>query len=522
MASSNLEQKSIMGICPKPQLIWPEVQPLEQSPIRLPYVGMTTTPMNEPVSLNDCVRYPNSPLCPGGGKYFDPCGVIPGPIPDDIQRKCNECECCSYISYRFLGFPTPPTIVCERKNTPECKKKIPPNPFPDPLGSPLPIPPIPPLPPEPQPGALCSEWEAWLSVYNLRLTILAKIEINKEIARGRSEGLWPLGLYKVSLVPYRPDWGYMRATSAANPVPQFSWWVKNDSLSPMYIFDDPDVGPRAGSSSIPLYKYQCANNPPPIFTDPPYRPSEDDDDMPCCEETNDKLDEILKRLGTCTAEVPGELVGEIIGKDGKPEPAPDASLDSLTDITDFYHKLTASRLGTGQFPAEIPVDLLSDDKDSTTIKINSLAELTGWFIKQVDALVGQFPIKIEIEDSDAAKEGDQKKEVKLPNLAEAIAELYGLSFQSTYNSSLIIDLVLRNISEAIKVGNMGVETLDYAKAVVKHLGFKGNKVERKIPYFVDPREIKDLDKYRKEVELSTQGYEYEDKQTMNQQMKMLL
>jgi hypothetical protein len=100
--------------------------------------------------------------------------------------------------------------------------------------------------------------------------------------------------------------------------------------------------------------------------------------------------------------------------------------------------------------------------------------------------------------------------------------MYGLSFQSTANSALIVDLVLRNISEAIKNGNMGVETLDYAKAVAKHLGFKGNKVERKIPYFVDPRETQDLDKYRKEVELSTQGYEYQDKQTMAEQMKMVL
>lgn len=58
--------------------------------------------------------------------------------------------------------------------------------------------------------------------------------------------------------------------------------------------------------------------------------------------------------------------------------------------------------------------------------------------------------------------------------------------------------------------------------MAKHLGFKGNKVERKIPYFVDPRETQDLDKYRKEVELSTQGFEYEDKQTMAEQMKMVL
>jgi hypothetical protein len=519
-----------MGICPKPRLFWPEVQPLEQSPIRLPYIGTTTTPMNEPVSLNDCVRYPNSPLCPGGGKYFDPCGVIPGPIPDDIQRKCNECECCSYITYRFLGFPTPPTIVCERKNTPECKKNIPKNPFPDPLDSPIPEPDLPPLPPEPRPGASCFEWEIWVNEREAHSTKSAIRDVNRMIVRGRNEGLWPMGTYKVSLIPRSAVWGYIRQPTSDSPSPGspcilFPWWAKNDVITTMLIFDDPDSSPREGWVSIPKYRYQCGHSSPRIFTDPPYPPYDDEDDMSCCEETNDKLDEILKRIGEATTDVPGELIGEIIGKDGKPEPAPDASLNSLTEINEFFHKLIASSLGTGQFPAKVPAALFTNDKgedDPELLEIKSLTALAGWFIGQFDALIGQFPIRIEIEDSDATKEGDQKKEVILPNLAEAIAELYGLSFQSTANSALIVDLVLRNISEAIKNGNMGVETLDYAKAVAKHLGFKGNKVERKIPYFVDPRETQDLDKYRKEVELSTQGFEYEDKQTMAEQMKMVL
>ncbi|PHK24143.1 hypothetical protein VF12_37790 [Nostoc linckia z15] len=45
------------------------------------------------------------------------------------------------------------------------------------------------------------------------------------------------------------------------------------------------------------------------------------------------------------------------------------------------------------------------------ISIESLAELMLWQMQQLDALMGAYPIEIEIEDSDLVKEGNQKQKI---------------------------------------------------------------------------------------------------------------
>jgi hypothetical protein len=537
-----------MGICPPParerrrklfewsqELLDDDV--LTQSPISYPYTGTVTTPWTDPVSPSDCVRWPNSPACPGGGAFFDPCGIVPTPWPDDVERKCSKdgCECCTYISYRFLGFGGAPVVVCTRKDTPECRPQ-PPG-IPKPPGAPpaSPYPPIPNLPPL---EAGCS----YIVIVMVGVKYNEPQKHNYDFAgfkfsqkHNRDGTAFGLGLgfhvwrdfwftnFNLEYYAYPPDrfvitnrfFNIKSSAGLAGMLEYLYTRLIYSGLGPVY--DLP--------WSISKIYIACPSGTRPFIPDsgaPPYLP--EDDDMACCEETNDKLEEILKRLGTCEASIPGKLIGDgsVIGKDGTPIPAPDAELTSLTDIVEFLPKLIASRLGTGTFPITVPTSLLSNDGDKSEKKLGNLSEFIHWFVLQFDALVGEFPIKFEITDADATKEGDQKKEVKLPNLAEAIAELYGLAFQGGYNSSIAVDLQIRAIAEIIKFGNMGVETYDYAKAIVKHLAFKGNKVERTLPYAVDPREQQDIDKFRKEVELKTQGYEYEDKHTQGEQLKQLL
>jgi hypothetical protein len=535
-----------MGICPKaPKTKLDLWGTLEKSPISYPYSGEAYTPFNEPVSMSDCVKWPNSPICTGGATFFDPCGVIPGPFPDELEKRCSSdgCECCTYTSYRLLGFPTPPVIRCERKDTPECKPGAPPKPF-DPSGLP-PIPSPVPIPPMPGLNAPCREWLAYA-----RAKEIEKERNGLEHLIGLIKGyhsINPRKKYTIESPPIKGIYGdFIRIDKGV-------WYDRtgsldfgtNDWAGPLYdpnnpqsynpfehtkgrislklarawnLYEDGQLkdDPYVTLLGFPIYEFSCSQGDVEDSA-PPYAPDEEDD-MACCEETNDRLQEtndrlaeILKRLGNPSAyAIPQSVAGELI------------KTPTITEIAYELPRLIAERLGTGQFPVEIPTTLLSDDDKAKSIKLESLTEFVGWFVQQVDALVGQFPVKIDLEDADAQKEGDQKQTIVLPNLAEAIAEIYGVAFQSTYNSSLVVDLVLRHIGESIKNGNMAVETLDYAKAIVKHMGFKGNKVERKVPYFVDPRETADMDKYRKEVELYTQGYEYEDKQTMAAQMQMLV
>ncbi len=497
---------------------------------QIPYNGIVSTPMTEPVSPSDCVRWPNSPEC--GGTYFNPCGIPPSFW---VETKCNsDGICCTYSYSTFLGYSPPPVITCYRVYG------EPPKPTPNPGGQPL-LPPMPDIPDIPDGCRLLVAIHGGLkyiddgyelegvgvSVEGYQLISLDPRSQNLQFIwhgipdfgipgiGGHAVGNVDLalstgvslafGLGKIFLKPKQGEPDPKVALQAilrvlyAHP---YHYTGRNGGEVAYIPWKIASLRIECPDGSAP-YPIQPADNPPPqpIGEDP----------VSCCEESNALLREVLKRLGNPAAYgIPQSIAGKLI------------ETPTITEIAYEFPRLLAERMGTGQFPVEIPATLLSDDKNQGSVKLESLTDFVGWFVQQVDALVGEFPIKIEIEDADAIKEGDQKKEISLPNLAEAIAELYGISFQSTYNSSLIVDLVLRNISEVIKFGNMGVETLDYAKAVAKHMGFKGNKVERKIPYFVDPREIKDLDKYRKEVELLTQGFEYEDKQTMAAQMKMIL
>jgi len=74
----------------------------------------------------------------------------------------------------------------------------------------------------------------------------------------------------------------------------------------------------------------------------------------------------------------------------------------------------------------VQVPNLLTKKKSDTIKVTSLPQLLVWQTRQLDALLGQFPIEIEIEDNDLIQAGDQKLEFSLPNVAETLAELTGI------------------------------------------------------------------------------------------------
>jgi hypothetical protein len=82
---------------------------------------------------------------------------------------------------------------------------------------------------------------------------------------------------------------------------------------------------------------------------------------------------------------------------------------NLQQLIQQYLAPFAYRLGLHDFPTEVPQTLLSyTDKDALT-KIKTLTDYLGWYVQQFDALVGQFPIEITIEDIDPLTKGNQTK-----------------------------------------------------------------------------------------------------------------
>jgi hypothetical protein len=197
-------------------------------------------------------------------------------------------------------------------------------------------------------------------------------------------------------------------------------------------------------------------------------------------------------------------------------------------------------LGIDAFPGEVPKSLLAssgmgdsalesiwgvvvDSADAVSklnkgVEIKNYAELFMWYINQFDALIGQFPVEIEIEDTDVMKEGDQTKIIKIANIAEGIREIYG----ANVIESLMIDgnfnILMRLIPEITRIRQECIITGDVLQACREFLGFKHKEVEATINnnfnITADLAKITDLYKFLEPNESKYKTIEFDGKESV--------
>jgi len=157
--------------------------------------------------------------------------------------------------------------------------------------------------------------------------------------------------------------------------------------------------------------------------------------------------------------------------------------DDMSNATDRQLlQLLVKRVGN--LPANVP-DLFTKQKP-TTITVESLAELALWQTQQLDALLGNYPIEIEIQDTDLVKEGNQSKKITLPNNAEAIAEIIGLVIAIKKESSAILTATMKALTEAGMTKQLSIKGLDVGLANAEYLGYKLDQTTRKVPMSFTP------------------------------------
>lgn len=172
------------------------------------------------------------------------------------------------------------------------------------------------------------------------------------------------------------------------------------------------------------------------------------------------------------------------------------------------------RLGLSNYPLELPKTLLTYTDDDPPIHQQSLTAYLNWIVEQMDGLIGQFPIEIEIEDADPLQEGKQPKRIELPNISEALSELFSLTVSGATNSDLAINFLMRVAVEVIAAKNAALVAQDYSRANADFLGYKGNVVGRKIKYAFNPAELDNFSKFLTESEGEIQGWQEEDKESV--------
>lgn len=194
--------------------------------------------------------------------------------------------------------------------------------------------------------------------------------------------------------------------------------------------------------------------------------------------------------------------------------------DNPTPISDFVDLIAAmnvptfGRMGLHTLPGELPETLLAYTDSKSPISVENYLAFFEWYIKQFDALVGKFPIEIVIEDIDPLTQGNQTKKVELPNISEALAELYGAGITSSVNSDISINFLMRLAAEIIATKNAALITQDYAKANASYLGYKGNPKKREIDYAFDPSKLDSLEGILNESKKRIIGWEESDSESV--------
>lgn len=118
--------------------------------------------------------------------------------------------------------------------------------------------------------------------------------------------------------------------------------------------------------------------------------------------------------------------------------------------------------------------------------LNNLPQQTSWLARVLDEVLGSYPFSITLKDSDLIKLGDQEKTVKVPNVAEALAELTGLSIVNHAATELSVNFLIRVLTET-GIGRMQTVKNYYLLDVIRDwLGVRTNDKTTEVQFAFDP------------------------------------
>jgi len=154
--------------------------------------------------------------------------------------------------------------------------------------------------------------------------------------------------------------------------------------------------------------------------------------------------------------------------------APGPSLVPIvpTSLVDAIAALVAAnymRAGYGRYPVVMPNSLINDDSiadAAPTLPIENYAEWFEWWIKQQDAVQGEWPIDIAIVD------GAKRQPLKFENMSEAFAELTGLVIQTATDADAAVSVASHSAVAATKAQTAAVIAQKNIECVIKFFGIR--------------------------------------------------
>ncbi|WP_157096850.1 hypothetical protein [Picosynechococcus sp. PCC 8807] len=202
--------------------------------------------------------------------------------------------------------------------------------------------------------------------------------------------------------------------------------------------------------------------------------------------------------------------------------------DIKDDLDDLGNELEAIAKVTGvpDFPGKLPKSLLGDDNLKGTEEVESIPQFILWLTKQLDALVGEFPVSIEVTDNDLTQSGNQKQTIQLRNIAEAFAELYGQGVLTTTHQSVQTNGLVRVGTELTSLKVMVAVAQDLIMATTEFLGFKTKQKRRNIDTSFTLKKSGDnnytLANFLDSDKISYKGYEFDDDDILIEYLPQLM
>lgn len=202
-------------------------------------------------------------------------------------------------------------------------------------------------------------------------------------------------------------------------------------------------------------------------------------------------------------------------------------IDYITDI----NAVPYYRLGAGEFPAQVPPSLSAEDDEEDPKQITNYGKLFEWYIEQFDALTGQFPIEIDIEDNDLVKTGGQKLEIRLPNISETLSDLIGHNVMTNAKVDALLQASLSNLGETGSTRILGIKNNSLLWAISDYLGFAVEQELETVPFSFNPIDTVSNENQEGDESISTaltpkeQDIEvtrYTDKDSLESQLAILV
>ncbi|NES18334.1 MAG: hypothetical protein F6K41_05240 [Symploca sp. SIO3E6] len=181
-------------------------------------------------------------------------------------------------------------------------------------------------------------------------------------------------------------------------------------------------------------------------------------------------------------------------------------------------------LGFDEYPAVLPTSLLeASEDDDQTMEVANLPQLFEWLIRQFDALTGQYPVRIKIEDTDLTEEGNQEAETVLSNQSEALAEIYGQLMNVSINTELANKAFVKILIESGEAKLTANHNLNLLEALFEYLGVDLSENSEKIPLQFTPGE-ESIPAFLQESEAPIQAPVFKDRGagTLNDTLVKLL